>query len=73
MIVSQVEQPVISPCVGVCELNSDEICLGCGRSLQDVADWSAADEATRAQIVRQARQRMQEFEALDNNLVRSAI
>ena len=65
-------QPVISPCISVCELNDDEVCLGCGRSLQDIADWSAADDKLRALIVEQARQRLKEFKSTEDK-VRSAI
>lgn len=53
------KQPVASPCISVCDLNEQEICLGCGRSLQDIADWSAADEPQRAAIVNNAAKRMQ--------------
>lgn len=49
---------VVSPCIGVCELSDEEICLGCGRTLQDIAVWSGADEARRREIVEQARRRL---------------
>ena len=52
------QQPVASPCISVCELSDEEVCLGCGRTLQDIAEWSGADEARRREIVEQARQRM---------------
>ena len=61
----QSNEPVVSPCIGVCELNSEEICLGCGRSLQDIAAWSAASESTRAVIVQQAHARLQHIQASD--------
>ncbi len=50
--------PVVSPCIGVCELSDEEICLGCGRTLQDIAVWSGADEARRREIAEQARRRL---------------
>lgn len=31
-----------SPCVRNCCLNDDDICLGCGRSLQEITRWSTA-------------------------------
>lgn len=34
-----------SPCVRNCCLNDDDICLGCGRSLQEITRWSAASDA----------------------------
>lgn len=29
----------ISPCVNVCQLD-DDVCIGCGRHIDDVASWS---------------------------------
>lgn len=31
-----------SPCVGICSTTNlgDEICLGCGRTAQEVIDWN---------------------------------
>ncbi|MGJ8670156.1 MAG: DUF1289 domain-containing protein [Oceanococcus sp.] len=66
------QQAVVSPCISVCELNADEVCLGCGRSLQDIADWSAADDKARAAILEQARKRLEKFESI-RDLARSAI
>lgn len=62
-MVVQVSGPneVISPCISVCELNEAEVCTGCGRSLDEIAAWSAADDAQRRQIVANARQRQQNF------------
>lgn len=38
--------PIIeSPCVRNCCLNDDDICLGCGRSLQEITRWSASSDA----------------------------
>ncbi len=34
-----------SPCVRNCCLNDDDICVGCGRSLQEITRWSAATDA----------------------------
>lgn len=54
---------VVSPCIGVCELDEQEICTGCGRTLDDIACWSTADEAARAAIVARAAAR----QAADEN------
>lgn len=37
---------VESPCIKVCTLDAQGICLGCGRNLDEIAGWSgmAADE-----------------------------
>ena len=28
-----------SPCIGVCSTLFDEICMGCGRTAQEVSNW----------------------------------
>ncbi|MEJ7138176.1 DUF1289 domain-containing protein [Amphibiibacter pelophylacis] len=50
--------PVASPCVGVCALDAQgRYCLGCWRSLDEIAAWSRASNAWRAQCVAQLPQR----------------
>ncbi|MDD1622687.1 MAG: DUF1289 domain-containing protein [Methylococcaceae bacterium] len=51
-------QPSIpSPCVRNCCLNQDNICLGCFRSLDEICQWSQADDQTRLTILCNADQR----------------
>ncbi|MDE0812303.1 MAG: DUF1289 domain-containing protein, partial [Alphaproteobacteria bacterium] len=42
--------PLTSPCVGVCQINAKtKFCLGCWRSLREVAHWSRySDDEKRA-------------------------
>lgn len=40
-----------SPCVGVCTLDKAQVCEGCGRTIQEIAEWSRASSARQAQIV----------------------
>ena len=55
---SLIPTPIIdSPCVRNCCLNEDDICLGCGRSLQEVTRWSAASNATKLTILDVAAER----------------
>ena len=30
---------MITPCVGKCKLDQNGICIGCGRSVQEIAEW----------------------------------
>jgi len=34
-----------TPCVAVCSTTFDEICRGCGRSVEEVAMWVVMDDA----------------------------
>ena len=40
-----------SPCVRNCCLDDDEVCLGCGRKLDEILAWHAADADAREQIL----------------------
>jgi predicted Fe-S protein YdhL (DUF1289 family) len=42
--------PVSSPCVGVCDLDEAGYCLGCRRTLDEVAGWMGLSEAERAAV-----------------------
>lgn len=54
--------PVASPCVGVCTLDPQgRVCVGCGRLIEEIGQWSSASPARRAQIVDAARCRLQDL------------
>jgi len=55
--------PISSPCVRNCCLDEKDICLGCGRTVQEVIDWGEADDKTRLQILMASKKRMIEREA----------
>lgn len=43
---------VPSPCIGVCALDdTTSICIGCGRTLAEVAAWSRLTNAQRREVV----------------------
>lgn len=42
---------VSTPCVGVCRLDDRDICIGCGRTIRQIAAWSGLDEGDRRQIM----------------------
>jgi predicted Fe-S protein YdhL (DUF1289 family) len=54
---------VASPCVRNCCLDEKEVCLGCGRSLDEIKAWSEAGDAERFKILEQATRRRAEREA----------
>ncbi|WP_417702253.1 DUF1289 domain-containing protein [Pseudomonas sp.] len=53
-------KPLDSPCRRQCCLDEHEQCLGCGRTLQEILDWGAADNARRRLICQAAEQRLRE-------------
>lgn len=34
------EERPLSPCILICTLDDDKICLGCGRSLEQISGWA---------------------------------
>ena len=43
-----------SPCVRNCCLDEVDVCIGCGRHLQEILGWSQADSAERRAILERA-------------------
>ena len=43
---------VLSPCVGVCALDDDDICIGCLRSGQEITQWGYVDNEGKRAILR---------------------
>ncbi|OGT82823.1 MAG: hypothetical protein A3H91_16000 [Gammaproteobacteria bacterium RIFCSPLOWO2_02_FULL_61_13] len=48
---------VESPCTKVCVLGRDQICIGCGRSVEEISNWGQADAQRRREICHSARTR----------------
>jgi hypothetical protein len=50
---------VLSPCVNVCVLDpASGLCRGCGRTLDEIAQWTRLDPAERARITVEAPKRL---------------
>ena len=43
--------PVESPCIRLCTLDDDEICVGCFRSMAEICAWGSAADDERRQIL----------------------
>ncbi|KGJ98368.1 DUF1289 domain-containing protein [Thalassotalea sp. ND16A] len=42
---------VITPCVGRCDLDENDICMGCYRSASEIAGWMDKSEDEKINIV----------------------
>ena len=49
---------VTSPCVRDCCLDEADVCMGCGRTLQDILRWHAASDEEREAILVAAKVRV---------------
>jgi predicted Fe-S protein YdhL (DUF1289 family) len=53
------EQKKETPCVAVCLMDpKTNLCLGCGRTLPEIARWGRMDRAERLSIMSTLRRRM---------------
>jgi predicted Fe-S protein YdhL (DUF1289 family) len=46
-----VQDVVESPCIRLCTLDDDDICVGCYRSMAEICAWGDAVNAQRRQIL----------------------
>lgn len=54
---SEQQPPVKSPCISVCALDEDDICMGCYRSLREIGEWSEMSNARRREVIVLANER----------------
>ena len=48
---------VASPCTSVCKLDADELCIGCGRSVEEIMGWTRMSAAEKIAANRRAANR----------------
>ncbi len=51
------ERPVASPCVHVCALDDEDICIGCQRSVSEITRWSLMDNSERREVLMRCHER----------------
>jgi predicted Fe-S protein YdhL (DUF1289 family) len=42
---------VLSPCVGICALDDDGLCVGCLRSSAEISSWSRMNDDERLRLM----------------------
>ena len=48
---------VASPCIRNCCLDSNDICMGCFRSLSEITQWTMVDEKRREEFLKNVAER----------------
>lgn len=48
---NDVEKPVRSPCVHVCALDEQDICMGCQRTAAEITRWGRMDNGERRAVL----------------------
>ena len=51
------ERPVASPCVHVCALDEEDICIGCQRNVDENTRWSRMQNDERRQVLQLCHER----------------
>jgi predicted Fe-S protein YdhL (DUF1289 family) len=59
---NQNEDNAQSPCIENCILNDKKICVGCFRSLVEIAQWSQMDDRMRLEVLDKAENRRKAHE-----------
>jgi len=50
-------QPVESPCVSICRLDENEMCVGCFRTATEIGQWLSYTDEQRSEIMKQLPER----------------
>lgn len=51
-----------SPCVACCKLNTEAICTGCYRHIDEIADWNRQTDQRKAEILSACHQRREQLQ-----------
>lgn len=45
------EKPIKSPCVSVCALDENDVCVGCYRTGSEISRWGSMDNTQKRQVL----------------------
>jgi predicted Fe-S protein YdhL (DUF1289 family) len=54
-----------SPCVDICRLDAQGLCVGCRRTIDEITEWPRASETRRREILRELERRTPAASARD--------
>ena len=49
-----------SPCISICLLDDNDMCVGCYRLADEITEWSSCDEDRKHEILASCKQRLEE-------------
>ena len=58
MSASELGQLVASPCVSICALDGDDVCIGCFRSGQEISHWGKLSAVQQREVLDRCQRRM---------------
>lgn len=51
---------VTSPCINICKLDENKICIGCFRNIEEITNWTSYSNEEKLTIIQQLESRMWE-------------
>lgn len=51
---------VKSPCIAVCALDENDVCIGCYRTGQEITDWGEMDNEKKSEVMKNVAKRESE-------------
>jgi predicted Fe-S protein YdhL (DUF1289 family) len=48
-----------SPCVSICAMNNDDLCIGCFRTSREIREWLLMEDDERLEVITKAAERSQ--------------
>tara|TARA_R110000787_G_scaffold61923_5_gene140194 strand:- start:7308 stop:7556 length:249 start_codon:yes stop_codon:yes gene_type:complete len=48
---------ISSPCVSICALDHEDVCIGCHRTAREIRDWLLMDDDERLEVIAKAAER----------------
>lgn len=57
---------IISPCKKICRIE-DTVCVGCGRTLEEITNWTKYNDTMKNEVKRQAELRLSENQFYNHN------
>ena len=49
-----------SPCIGSCQCNTKNVCMGCGRTRYEIAKWGYLSNDEKKEVVKKCPERLSE-------------
>lgn len=56
---SSANEPILSPCIGVCTLDGEDFCIGCHRNAEEIAVWGQLSRTERERVMAELEWRAQ--------------
>ncbi|WP_199611078.1 DUF1289 domain-containing protein [Flocculibacter collagenilyticus] len=60
---------VSSPCVSCCKLDENDICMGCYRSMNEIANWSQSNDEYKLQVLEHVKEREHLYKEMDYHTI----